>query len=285
MTFEINIKNIYGDQGKAWLNKLPALVDELAKKYKLTNLKPVNNLSYNYVVSGYKDAQPIILKLSLDEKGLKKEAAALEAFANYGAVKLLAQCDGALLLDQAIPGTSLRSYFSKREEESIHVACNVMKQLHCTTVPKTKEFPLINNWLKALDKEWNIPAQYMQKARQLRNQLLSTSSEPVLLHGDLHHDNILQNKNTWLVIDPKGVIGEPIYEVAAFIRNPIPELLDNKSAREIIKNRINLFADLLQLDTLRIQKWCFVQTVLSWTWVIEDHGNSKYFEQLTKVFY
>ena len=81
MAFETNIKNIYGAQGEAWLNKLPELVGELAKKYGLTNLKPVDNLSYNYVLSGFQDKRSIILKLSLDEKGLKKEAAALKAFA------------------------------------------------------------------------------------------------------------------------------------------------------------------------------------------------------------
>lgn len=43
--------------------------------------------------------------------------------------------------------------------------------------------------------------------------------------SDLHHDNILQNGHAWVVIDLKGVIGEPAYEVSAFIRSPIPELL------------------------------------------------------------
>ena len=126
MAFETNIKNIYGAQGEAWLNKLPELVGELAKKYGLTNLKPVDNLSYNYVLSGFQDKRSIILKLSLDEKGLKKEAAALKAFANYGTVTLLAQYDNALLLKRATPGTSLRSYFPKREEESIRITCNVI---------------------------------------------------------------------------------------------------------------------------------------------------------------
>lgn len=77
--------------------------------------------------------------------------------------------------------------------------------------------------------------------------------------GDLHHDNILQNSDDearysfsdggWLVIDPKGVIGEQAYEVAAFIRNPIPELLTHDDAPTIIHNRITRFAELLELPS------------------------------------
>ena len=279
-------------------------------------------------MSGFQGEQPVVLKLSLDKR-LKQEAATLKALAGFGAVKLLAECDGALLLERAVPGKSLRSYFPKREEESIRVACNVMKKLHQAPL-NVEALPTINDWLKVLDKDWNIPANYMQKARKLRDRLLATSGEPVLLHGDLHHDNILQNETTrlvsesgsvsetpaqeinsvvnlpfphlvcfkgnlrhesalqkqigWLAIDPKGVVGEPAYEVAAFIRNPIPELLDNESACEIIMNRIETFAKILQLDAERIQNWCFVQAVLSWAWTLEDNIDSKYFERITKIF-
>ena len=111
-----------------------------------------------------------------------------------------------------------------------------------------------------------------------------TSSKPVLLHGDLHHDNILQNGDGWVVIDPKGVIGEPAYEVAAFIRNPIPGLLALNNASSIISHRIARFAEILELPERRILDWCFVQAVLSWAWVLEDGCDEAYFKQLTQVF-
>ena len=107
-----------------------------------------------------------------------------------------------------------------------------------------------------------IPAKYLKKARQIRDQLLKTDDPDVLLHGDLHHDNILQNGDDWVVIDPKGVIGESAYEVAAFIRNPIPELLNHAAAPNIIHNRVTRFAEALELSERRIIDWCFVQAVL-----------------------
>jgi streptomycin 6-kinase len=39
--------------------------------YELSNLKPVEALSYNYVLSGFQGSQPIILKLGLDIDGFK----------------------------------------------------------------------------------------------------------------------------------------------------------------------------------------------------------------------
>ena len=135
-----------------------------------------------------------------------------------------------------------------------------------------------------LDEDFNIPVQYLNKARQLRDDLLVTSSESVLLHGDLHHDNMLQNGDDWIVIDPKGVIGEPAYEVAAFIRNPIPELLVLNNAASIISYRIARFAEILELPERRILDWCFVQAVLAWAWALEDSYDEAYFQQLTQVF-
>jgi streptomycin 6-kinase len=139
------------------------------------------------------------------------------------------------------------------------------------------KFPSIKDWLKALDKDLDIPLLYLSKARVLRDGLLKTSSDEVLLHGDLHHDNILQNGNDWVVIDPKGIVGESCYEVAAFIRNPIAELLDSANAPSILKARIAEFARMTNLAEKRIRDWCFVQAVLSWSWALEDDGNPSYF--------
>ncbi len=108
-------------------------------------------------------------------------------------MKVLAKDDGMLLLERAMPGTSLKDYFPNQEQESIEIACGVMKKLHQASIPEGHNFPHIKDWLKALDKDWNIPKHYLQKARKLRDQLLQTSELDVLLHGDLHHDNILQN--------------------------------------------------------------------------------------------
>ncbi len=282
--FEQNIINLYGEKGRQWLDHLPNHVAQLANTYGLSNLKSVNNLSYNYVLSGFQEAQPIILKLGLDIDGFKREAAALMAFSGFGVVEILSENKGLLLLECAVPGVSLKSHFPKNDDEAINITANVIKRLHKAPIPNTHAFPHVKDWLEALDGDLEIPLQTLQKSREIRDQLLRTAIPDVFLHGDLHHDNILQNGENWLVIDPKGVIGEPAYEVAAFIRNPIPELLNHADAPNIIHNRVIRFAELFELQPQRILDWCFVQAVLSWVWAIEDGCDANYFEHLTKVF-
>jgi hypothetical protein len=68
LDFEENINNIYGDLGCKWIANLPGIVKQLANKYSLTNLHPVDNMSFNYIAKGYQNSKPIILKLSLDNK-------------------------------------------------------------------------------------------------------------------------------------------------------------------------------------------------------------------------
>lgn len=280
-----NISSIYGNEGKQWLDNLLGITSKIAKEHNLSGLEPVNNMTFNYVASGQQGGNHIILKASLDSEGLACEAFALKCFAGYGSVKVLAEDKGMLLLERAVPGTSLKNYFPTNENESIEIACGVMQKLHQASTPKHNNFPHIKDWLTALDKDLNIPNEYLKKARKLQDQLLKTADVNVLLHGDLHHDNILKNGETWVVIDPKGVIGESAYEVAAFIRNPIPELLNQADATTIIHNRITRFSELLGIPAKRILDWCFVQAVLAWVWALEDGCDTGYWERLVEVLH
>jgi streptomycin 6-kinase len=86
-----------------------------------------------------------------------------------------------------------------------------------------------------------------------------------------------------VAIDSKGVTGEAAYEVAAFIRSPIPELLKSRNMASIINNRIAYFAYKLKIKPERIEGWCFVEAVLAWVWILEDGGNEKYFKYLVEI--
>ena len=121
------------------------------------------------------------------------------------------------------------------------------------------------------DKEPSILAPFLLQARRLRKHLLTTQPSAVLLHGDFHHDNILLGtNNSWQVIDPEGIIGDPYYDLAVFIRNPIRQLIAIPNAKTLILNRINDFAKLLGYDAQRIYDWTYLQAVTSAYWSIED---------------
>ncbi len=282
--FQKTIINQHGTVGKAWLANLSNTVTKLADQWNLYDLKPMQNLSYNYVLAGKQGTQEIILKISLDLDGIKQEASMLRAYAGLGTIALLAESRGAILLTKAIPGMPLSDYFPTQEQEAIIIACTIITRLHQDEIPTAIKLPTLQDWLKTLDQESNIPNSYRQKALEFAKHLIATSPSPVLLHGDLHHDNILQHGTKWVAIDPKGVVGDPAYEVGAFIRNPIQALLSEQDVTEIIQNRINLFASTLSLDPTRITQWCFVQAVLAWTWALEDGINQSIFEQITDIF-
>lgn len=117
--FEKNISSIYQSRGNAWLADLPKKVEQIASLWELEHLHPFANLSYNYVLEGYQKGQPIVLKLSLDELSLDKEAKALTAFADYGAVEVLAHNRESLLLQRAVAGISLKAQFPKGHPNAI----------------------------------------------------------------------------------------------------------------------------------------------------------------------
>jgi streptomycin 6-kinase len=278
--FEKNNINLYGEAAKKWVNKLATITASIESKYQLNGLTPVANMSYNYVLSGYQKKTPIIVKIGLDVEGLKREADALDAFARCGACQVIAKDKGVLILKRAMPGNTLSTHFPENEDDAIATLCSMIKKLHQADIPKDHSFPHIKDWLKTLDNDLPIPIAYLKKARNLRDQLLATSEQTILLHGDLHHDNILDDGQSWMIIDPKGVIGCPVYEVAAFIRNPIPSLLTHENPQAIIAHRIKKCAKLLGCAEKKIIDWFYVQAVLSWAWQIEDNLSPSYFKKL-----
>jgi streptomycin 6-kinase len=281
--FEKNIIAIYGDRGKKWLTEVPVFVKNLAHQWGLSNLKPVENLTYNYVLSGLQGIQPIILKIGLDHKELEKEVTTLKFLKSPHVVSILNYQTGAMLLEHALPGTSLHPFFPEQDTESLEIACKLMQQLHQLPGPAQGSFPSLADRVALLDKNWNIPDKYLHKARILKNQLLATAPQSVLLHGDFHHGNILQHGDSWIVIDPQAVVGEPAYEIAIFICNPLHKLIESPDVRTIIINRIALAAEKCAIDPARIYDWTFVHSVLAWAWSLEDGRNIEEFARLTKI--
>ena len=275
--------NFYGGIVQIWTEELPKMIDDISRKYGLSKLKPFSNLSYNFCAEGFQDNLKIVLKITTNADEIKREFLALKAFEGPETIKVLAQEENFMILECAIPGESLETLFPEHDDESINIMCGMIQKLHKTPIPKKHSFPHIKDWLQALDKDWNIPENHLQKAKVLKNHLLETSKRDILLHGDLHHGNILKHENAWVMIDPKGVIGDPVYEFGAFIRNPIKDIFKYDDVRSLIKNRIHQFAKTLDVEEERVFQWYFVQTVLSWIWALEDGCDHNYFQQLTKT--
>jgi streptomycin 6-kinase len=267
--FKKNVTSTYKEKGEEWLNDLNLITQTLAKKWQLSDLKPVENLSFNYVLKGFQRNKPIVLKFGLD-KALEKEAYVLEAYNGNGSIKLYDYDieHNALLLEQAIPGDSLLRYSEINNPYAIKITSKVSSKIHAAPVPKTHSFPNLEEWLMPLEKDWNMPQEYLIKARKLANHLLKTTAKQVLLHGDLHHDNIIQNNEDYVAIDPKGVIGDPASEAWAIVRNP--------------KIDFPLLAEYTGYEYSRIRDWSYVRGVLSICWCLEDDLDASIFLKFVK---
>ena len=109
-------------------------------------------------------------------------------------------------------------------------------------------------------------------AESLASDLVISTNEKFVLHGDLHHDNILSDTDQrWIAIDPKGVIGDAEYEIGAFMRNRIDVDTDD-GLKTLIGRRVDQFSEELQLDHQRVRDWALVHSVLSAWWSFEDEG-------------
>jgi streptomycin 6-kinase len=279
--FSQTIGELYGAAGMEWLMRLPGLLDDCARRWALTLSKPFDPLSYNYVAPAIrKDSTLVVLKVGFPNPELTSEIAALRLFEGRGTVRLLESDldQGALLLERLAPGLPLLSL--KDDQQATSIACQVMRKIW-RPAPTGEGFPAVSRWAKGLDRYRQrfdgsggpLPARLVDQAEVLFTELLTSMAEPVVLHGDLHHANILSaQRQPWLAIDPKGVIGEPAYETGALLLNP-PELLAEPGAGCILARRLHQLAEELSFDRKRLRAWAIAQAVLSAWWSLEDHGH------------
>lgn len=275
------MREVYGEAGEAWARSLPRLVDDYAARWSLTVLPPFAPLTYNYVAPVVRaDGSEAVLKLGVPNRELACEPVALRLFNGRGSVRLIeAEPErGALLLERLRPGAALETIAD--DEAATTAAALVMRELR-VAAPPDSPLPTVETWSRGLSRlreRFNgatgpLSEQLVERAERLFAELFASSASPLVLHGDLHHGNILSaTRLPWLAIDPKGVIGEPAYETGALLRNPLPGLLHRPNLARVLARRVDQLAEILELDTERIAGWAIYQAVLSAAWSIEDHG-------------
>jgi streptomycin 6-kinase len=136
------------------------------------------------------------------------------------------------------------------------------------------------------ENSWGISREYVETAYKTAQWLLKTTDQSVLLHGDLYHDNILYSDTSgWVVIDLKGVVGDPVYDIVTALSSPLSELLQHKNPKNIIEERIVFVAQQLSYSEDRIRKWLYVKSVLSWLWALEDNEPEEWVNYFATIAY
>ncbi len=285
-----NIEGIYKEEGKKWISNLPEMVDQLRDHWNLVHIAPVDNMTYHFVAKAETESrQQVVVKIGIDKNVIENEKQSLAFFNGNGAIRLFDYYDkcNAILIDQAVPGRSLKSIYPEQFDVTVTAYAKTMQKLHDKALPVNHSFPHINDWLQAIDlvSKDKFPNNLIENAMHLKNQLLSTMPNVKLLHGDLHHDNILQYGNEWISIDPKGVVGEVEFEAAAFDFLTTSERSNNNNASEIINKRIEHLAKISNLNLKRLMDWVYVRLILMAVWMIEDNGDPTWTISLANRLY
>lgn len=276
-----NIKALKHDEGKRWLDKIPEIIEEYEKKWSIKILPPFH-LSYNYVAPAIRsNGQHLVLKIGFPgDIEFEIEIEALKAFNGDGVISLFDfdTKNNVMLIERAEPGIPISQI--EDDEVSTKTIISLMKKLWKPN-PKNSIFPTLKDFFKAFDrlrtkyhgKTGPLPEKIISAGEELYKHLIRTSSEAFILHGDLHHDNVLSAKREpYLAIDPQSVIGEKAHETAAMLRNPQSKLHKFKNPKQVLLTRIAILSEELDINRERIRQWGIAQTILSAVWKLEDGG-------------
>ncbi len=222
---------------------------------------------------GRRDDRPVVLKVTKNAGDEGRSGEVLEAFEGKGVVEIYDRTQGTVLLERLTPGTPLaRIALDGNDDQATQILANVIRAMSPRPV---HTIPTVQDWAKAFERyvacgDTQIQRSLLLEAHRVYLALCRSQVRQRLLHGDLHHYNVLfDSSRGWVAIDPKGVLGELEYEVGAALRNPYerPELFTEPPA---ILKRVRTFAHELDLDPRRVLAWGFAQAVLSAIWMVED---------------
>jgi streptomycin 6-kinase len=207
------------------------------------------------------------------ERDALRHYAALPLVPGVRAVRLLGCDDDLNLLElEQVDGAELGEGWPERQDDAQLTAelARTIRVLWAT--PRlAAEWRDLATWMEALDQPAaGIDSGLLARARDLGAELRE-GAEPVVLHGDFHHENVLREPDgSLVVIDPKGVLGARGFDVGALLWNPWDQVLDHP---EVMPVRLDVLAAELNLDRAEVRAWGWVAAVLSAAWMVEDGGD------------
>lgn len=232
------------------LEPLARIAHEVAEEWGVQLGPPFASSRYSYVAPAGAGA---VLKVTLAEDDESdEEADALALWEGDGAVLLMRRDRSrrALLIERARPGTDISCI---PDEEATAIAIEVGSRLWR---PAREPFRWIGDhvggWLDRAERSGQAGRGLIPLARELYASL--EVGRDVLVHGDLHHHNILCAGDRYLAIDAKAMLGEPEYDVPSFLRNP----LSSTPRLDVTERRLAAFAR-AGLDERRMRAWAVIR--------------------------
>jgi len=161
-----------------------------------------------------------------------------------------------------------------RDEEATIALATVVKALHAAREADPPPLvPLRQRYRALLEmpaSRWpTMSKDLLARAVGVAHKLFDKPAASLPLHGDLHHDNIISTSRGWLAIDPKGLVGDPVYEVANSFLNPMDATRLVTDPRRIVR-LADIYESRLGYSRKRVLGYAATHAALSACWDIGE---------------
>lgn len=176
--------------------------------------------------------------------------------------------DGAALLMERLEATPSLSEMVRagQDDEATHILCRAAAEL-----PRSQpwpELPTLRRWFQGLERAAPGAGGILTFALDTARDLLDAPRDVGVLHGDIHHANLMHSpERGWVFIDPKGLIGERAFDYANILCNPD---LDTATAPGRLERQARIIAKTANLEYPRLLRWALAYAGLSAAWHLED---------------
>jgi streptomycin 6-kinase len=216
---------------------------------------------------------PAMLKIAREAEE-RRGGLLMSWWGGEGAARVLMQEGDAMLLERATgTGSLVEMARGGRDDEASRIICAVAARLHAARRCRPSELIPLPRWFAALEPASVWHGGVLNQAASTALELLAEPEEVVVLHGDIHHGNVLDfGPRGWLAIDPKGLVGERGFDYANLFCNPD---LASATAPGRLARQATVVAEAARLDRRRLLRWIVAWAGLSAAWLLEDEETAQ----------
>ncbi|SDM77957.1 Aminoglycoside/hydroxyurea antibiotic resistance kinase [Paenibacillus sp. yr247] len=284
------IENIINHFGKDFYEKVLKDIEVYADIWTLTSFQLIPSYSAKLVFKCFsKNFGSVVLKIG--KSSSEEIVTEFNTLFQYNGRRFCrvfdADIENGVILEECVqPGNPLRNESSL--DKRLSVFCSLFEGLHIPPA-RAEIYPTYTEWVdritEYMSKRQDCKELYlhMKKAKEICLSVSTLYSQKMLLHGDFHHDNILLgNDGEYIIIDPKGVIGDPVFDVPRFILNEFGDEITTELYKKIndiiciLEKNFNIPNDILK-------KCLYVETAMGICWMVEDGSTPEEFPNLIKI--
>lgn len=188
-----------------------------------------------------------------------------------GAARVLEFDGDAVLLERATGTRSLNTMAKAGDDDgATRILCAAVARLH---EPRSASLPEqlipLTIWFQELAPAAERFGGILRLSDVIARELLAEPRDQVPLHGDIHHDNILDfDERGWLAIDPKGLYGERGFDYGNIFTNPIDSDLPTEFGQ--LQRRLEIITEAAGMERERMLRWIVAWCGLSAAWILLD---------------